>query len=242
MPPDPGTASARFPTTRHSLILAVRQPEFRAEALDAIVDAYWKPVYKYVRLRWNRSPEDAQDFTQDFFAALLERDLLARWDPARASFRTYLRLCLDGHAKNAITAATRLKRGGASQTVSLDFEAAEREIPLAAQNGDPEDLFHREWQRRMFEVALAELAKYCETTQRQTQWRVFVQYDLARGKRPSYDQLAAEHALPVTTITNYLAWVRRELKRILLDKLARTTGNGPELRREARDLLRSRSL
>lgn len=240
MPSDPGTDPARFPTTRHSLIFAVRLPEMRSEALEAIVEAYWKPAYKYVRLKWNRSPEDAQDLTQDFFASLLERDLLSRWDPQRASFRTYLRRCLDGHAKNELTAAGRLKRGGAAQTVSLDFETAERELPLAAQCDDPEELFHREWQRRMFEVALADLAKYCESTQRHTQWRVFLRYDLAGGERPSYDQLAAEHSLPATTITNYLAWARRELKRILLDKLARTTGTGPELRREARDLLRNR--
>lgn len=240
MPLDPGTAPARFPATRPSLILAVRKPEFRAEALDAIIDAYWKPVYKYARLRWNRSPEDAQDLTQDFFASLLERDLLTRWDPERASFRTYLRLCLDAHAKNALTAAARLKRGGGAQVVSLDFESAERELPVAAQCGDPEELFHREWQRRMFEAALASLSNYCAATQRQTQWRVFIQYDLAGGERPSYDQLAAEHQVPVTTITNYLAWARRELRRILLDRLAGTTGSGAELRREARDLLRNR--
>lgn len=240
IPPDPGTAAARFPTTRRSLIFAVRHPEMRAEALEAIVEAYWKPIYKYVRLRWNRRPEDAQDLTQDFFAGLLQRDLLARWDPARASFRTYLRLCLDAHAKNELAAASRLKRGGRTQTVSLDFETAERELPLAAQCDDPEEFFHREWQRRMFELALAELSGHCENTRRQTQWRVFLQYDLASGDRPSYEQLAAEHALPVSTITNYLAWARRELRRILLDKLARTTGDGPELRREARDLLRSR--
>ena len=230
-------APARFPTTRASLILAVRQPEFRAEALQAIIETYWKPVYKYARLKWSRSPEDAQDLTQDFFASLLQRDLLSRWEPARASFRTYLRLCLDSHAKNDLTASNRLKRGGAAQSVSLDFEAAERELPLAAPDSSPEDLFHREWQRRMFELALNDLAAHCESTARQTQWRVFLQYDLAHAARPSYDQLAVEHALPVTTITNYLSWARRELRRILLDRLARTTGGGSELRREARDLL-----
>ncbi len=235
---DPDHAPARFPTTRASLILAVRQPEFRAEALEAILETYWKPIYKYGRLKWNRSPEDAQDLTQGFFASLLERDLLARWDPVRASFRAYLRLCFDGYVKNELTAANRLKRGGAAQTVSLDFEAAERELPLAAAQASPEDLFHREWQRRMFELALADLSRHCETTGRQTQWRVFLAYDLPPAARPSYDELAAEHGLPVTTITNYLAWARRELRRILLDRLALTAAGGAEIRREARDLLR----
>jgi RNA polymerase sigma factor (sigma-70 family) len=231
------THAGRFPTTRASLILAVRQPEFRAEALEAIVDVYWKPVYKYVRLKWRRTPEDAQDLTQDFFASLFERDLLNRWEPDRASFRTYLRLCLDGHARNALTAASRLKRGGGAPTVSLDFEKAETELSLASPDLSPEELFHREWQRRMFELAIADLASYCRATGRDVQWRVFESYDLAAAERPTYEQLAAREGLPATTITNYLAWARRELRRALVSRLAGTTGAGVELRREARDLL-----
>lgn len=231
------SAPARFPTTRASLILAVRQPEFRAQALEAIVETYWKPVYKYARLKWRHSPEDAQDLTQDFFASIFERDLLARWDPDRASFRTYLRLCLDGHAKNALTAAHRLKRGGGAVAVSLDFEKAETELSLASPDQSPEELFHREWQRRLFELAIADLKAHCDASERFAQWRVFESFDLAPSDRPTYEQLAADEKLPVTTITNYLAWARRELRRMLLLRLAGTTGAGTELRREARDLL-----
>lgn len=238
MPSDPDSAPARFPTTRASLILAVRRPEFRAGALEAITETYWKPVYTYARLKWSKSPEDAQDLTQDFFAGLLERDLLARWDPARASFRAYLRLCLDSFARNQWAAGNCLKRGGGTRTISLDFDAAERELPLASPEIPPDELFHREWQRRLFELALDDFARFCQASGRLAEWRVFENYDLAPGDRPSYQDLAATLALPVTTITNYLAWARRQLRRALLERLARTTAGGPELRREARDLLR----
>lgn len=231
------SAPARFPTTRASLILAVREPESRAEALAAIVEIYWKPVYKYARFKWRRSPDDAQDLTQDFFASLLERDLMSRWDPNRASFRTYIRLCLDSHAKNELTAANRLKRGGGAAPVSLDFEKAETELALASTEQSPEDLFHREWQRRLFELAITDLKAHCRDTGRAAQWRVFERFDLAGGARPTYEQLALEEKLPVTTVTNYLAWARRELRRSLLLRLAGTTGAGSELRREARELL-----
>jgi len=33
-----------------------------------------------VRLRWNRAAPDAQDLTQGFFAEVLERELLNRFD------------------------------------------------------------------------------------------------------------------------------------------------------------------
>jgi len=41
--------------------------EERERALEALCAAYWKPVYKYVRLRWNRPADVAQDLTQRFF-------------------------------------------------------------------------------------------------------------------------------------------------------------------------------
>jgi hypothetical protein len=43
----------RFPATRWSLIAAARsaEPEARQRALKILVASYWKPVYKYIRLR-----------------------------------------------------------------------------------------------------------------------------------------------------------------------------------------------
>ena len=76
-----------FPATRWSVIEGVRSEDWaeRKRALDTLCEAYWRPVYKYVRLRWNRAAPDAQDLTQGFFAELLERELLARFDAARAA-------------------------------------------------------------------------------------------------------------------------------------------------------------
>lgn len=62
--------------TRHSLVLAAQSndPATRSRAIEAIAAAYWRPVYKYVRMKWKIAPEDAADFTQEFFTRLLERN------------------------------------------------------------------------------------------------------------------------------------------------------------------------
>src|SRR5690242_18603628 len=75
--PSPG----RFPTTHWSRVVAAGDPGApRArEALAALCDAYWYPLYAYVRSR-GHPPEQAQELTQDFFAYVLERDLLAKAD------------------------------------------------------------------------------------------------------------------------------------------------------------------
>ena len=69
-----------FPATRWSLIVAARsaEPEERQRALEILIAAYWKPVYKYIRLRWDKDNEQAKDLTQDFFLRLLEKDFLAQ--------------------------------------------------------------------------------------------------------------------------------------------------------------------
>jgi len=148
----------RFPVTRWSVVEAARSqnPAERARALETLFGAYWKPVYKYVRLRWNRPPEDAQDLTQGFFMELLERGLLARFDPQKSRLRTYLRLCVDSFAANTEKAARRQKRGGNAAHVPLDFADAEAELRSTSMNPaaipSPESLeefFEKEWIRSL---------------------------------------------------------------------------------------------
>ena len=47
-------------------------------AFDTVVACYWKPLYKYARVAWRRSPEDAEDLTQSFFTRAFEKASLAR--------------------------------------------------------------------------------------------------------------------------------------------------------------------
>src|SRR5262245_39139903 len=118
-----------FPSTRLSVVERTRSgdEETRRVALAAIIDAYWKPAYKYLRLKWSLNADEAADLTQEFFASALEKEVVEKYDPARARFRTYLRLCLDGFASNARKAERRLKRGGGLTIVPRDFENAEGE-------------------------------------------------------------------------------------------------------------------
>jgi hypothetical protein len=72
-----GGGGDRFPSTHWSAAARSSDPRERRRAFEAIVQAYWKPVYKYVRIHWRRSNEDAKDLTQSFFTRLIEKDDLA---------------------------------------------------------------------------------------------------------------------------------------------------------------------
>ena len=233
-----------FPETRHSIVRGVASADeaVRSRAWNGLVESYWRPVYKYARLKWRLGREDAEDVTQAFFARALEKAFFDRYDPGKARFRTFLRTCLDGFAANEWKAARRQKRGGGAPLLSLDFENAEGELrPLELRSEeDVEGYFQREWVRSLFGLAVDELRARCAESGKRVHFVLFERYDLdepTSGRRPSYELLAREHSLPVTQVTNHLAWARREFRGIVLHKLRELTASDEEFRAEAREIL-----
>jgi len=233
----------RFPPTRRSVIEAVRSidAEERERALEALCATYWKPVYKYIRLRWTRPSDEAQDLTQGFFVEVLERELLEQFNPKKSRLRTYLRVCVDSFVSNEQKASRRQKRGGALPHVALDFAAAEREIgktaidPAAIPSPESlEEFFEKEWVRSLFGLAVEDLRQFCVARERERTFKLFEAYDLEGDEKVSYEQLAREFSIPVTDVTNALAWARREFRRIALERLRELCGSEEEFQREAR--------
>jgi RNA polymerase sigma factor (sigma-70 family) len=225
-----------FPETRHSAISGLHSDdaERRARCWDAVAAAYWEPVCKYVRLRWRSSPEDAEEITQAFFARAIEKEFFEGYDAARASFRTYLRACLDRFVLNERKSANRLKRAGGATLLSLDDSTEEPRAP----GEDYEAFFHQEWIRSLFRSAVETLRTECAGRGREIPFRVFERYDLAENdRRPTYGELAAEFDVTPASVTNYLAAMRRDLRRIVLDQLRDLTATDREFRAEARAAL-----
>ena len=241
--PDPG-AGQGFPRTRLSVLEALADADegVRRESFGTLVAAYWKPVYLHLRWRWNKSAQDAEDLTQDFFALALEREFFSGYDPDQARFRTFLRVCLDRFAAKAHRAERRLKRGGGLVPLELDFAGADRAFAAAGQvtEAEADQRFHQEWVRSLFTLAVDALAAECAGTPRAIRFEVFRRYDLlptTGTDRPSYRQLGHELGVPETQVTNHLAWARREFRRHLLERLRLLSGSEAEFRAEARALL-----
>jgi RNA polymerase sigma factor (sigma-70 family) len=236
-----------FPATRLSVVARTRSAdeETRRVAWATIIEAYWKPAYKYLRMKWSLGPDEAADLTQEFFTSTLEKDVVERYDPARARFRTYLRLCLDGFAANARKAERRLKRGGDITLVPLDFQTAEGEMARheASVDADVDELFYREWVRALLERSVADLKQHAAQAGRPVMFEVFARYDLAdEGERPTYADIAQALDLTAATVTNHLAAMRRQFRRIILDRLREITASEEEFEAEAARLLGSRPL
>lgn len=237
-----GGPQHRFPVTNQSAIVLARSADddVRQRAFETILAGYWKPVYKYVRLKWRAGNEDAKDLTQGFFANAFEKNHFANYDAGKASFQTFLRTCLDAFVANERKAGKRIKRGGEVEHFQLDFVTADVEFAQhAAIELSPEDFFHREWVRWMFTLAVEALRQRYEETGKEIHFRLFERYDLADdgAANISYASLGEEFGLSPQTVTNYLAAARRDFRRIVLEKLREITATDEEFQNEARSLL-----
>jgi len=238
-----GGSRDQFPVTQPILIRVLGLPDacLRKQAFEGLVVAYWKPIYKYIRLRRSASNEDAKDLTQAFFARALEAGFFNDYDPAKSRFRTFIRLCVDRFVSNDAKAAGRIKRGGLINLLPLDFDAAEAEVVLHGHRAeDEEGFFHKEWIRSLFSLAVEALRTECAVKGKETWFALFERYDLdwseATEKR-TYEQLAQEANLSITQVSNHLAWTRRRFREFVLENLRNFTGSEEEFQAEARRLL-----
>jgi RNA polymerase sigma factor (sigma-70 family) len=148
---------SQFATTNWSLVLAAggREDSGSRKALAELCEAYWYPVYAYVR---RRVPDvhEAQDLTQEFFARLLEEHSIEPADPSRGRFRSFLLTTCKRFLVNEWHKARTAKRGGGQLPLSLDFESGESKyIVEAVDTLTAERLYERQW-------ALALLARVME--------------------------------------------------------------------------------
>jgi len=240
--PPSGVGFPAFPATRLSVLGALRSgdPQAIARSLHRLAEAYHRPAYKYLRVRWRRTPEDAEDLVQDFFAAAFERGWLERYEPTRARFRTFLRVCLDRQVQDHDKAQKRQKRGGGATALSLDFEGLEGELsadgPIATE--DPDLYFEAEFKRGLFAAAVDGLRAECEAAGKRRHYEVFSRYELREDDQPvSYASVAEELGISVHDVTNSLSFARRAFRRIVLEVLRELTSDEDDFRAEARGLL-----
>lgn len=138
-------APCAFQTTQLSII--VRAGGGAPDALRALCETYWEPLYSFIRARGS-TREDAEELTQQLFAALLVPGALAKFDPSRGRFRSWLRGAAAHLLSNERDRRAALRHGGGWTRLDVDVEAAEGTFQLDAQRAlAPDQLFDRVWAR-----------------------------------------------------------------------------------------------
>jgi RNA polymerase sigma-70 factor (ECF subfamily) len=150
-------ATARvFHTTHWSVVLAAGEEgsEEAGAALSRLCQTYWFPVYAFIRKR-GHSPEQAQDFTQEFFAVFLEKNYVAKAARDRGRFRAFLMSSVENFLHNQHDRAQAQKRGGGRTLLSLDYEDAEQRYQIEpVEESDPATIFEQQWAATLLETVL----------------------------------------------------------------------------------------
>src|SRR5712691_13320605 len=150
-----------FRTTHWSVVLAAKRldsPE-RMTALTSLCQAYWYPLYAFVR-RQGRDRHQAEDLTQDFFVRLLEKNTLASVQPEHGRFRSFLLASLKNFLANDWDRAHTAKRGGGYSIISWHDQSGEdRYLREPSHDSTPEKLFEQSWALALIQIVLEQLQK-----------------------------------------------------------------------------------
>lgn len=226
-----------FPTTTWGLLRQLRDPaspEYRA-GLETLCERYREPIRRYAGRAWATRDRDEQDITQDFFLWILEKKVLAGYEPGRGSFRLFLKGLLRNFGRNARQAARALKRGGGIAPVSLD-SSVEPEDPRTR---DAESAFDLAWINEVTRRAVARVRERL-SKKRAVQWRVFEEYDLREpDARPTYGDVARALGLTESDVRNHLHAVRSKVRDAIREELCDTVATRHELESELRVVLAS---
>ncbi|HZX92449.1 MAG TPA: sigma-70 family RNA polymerase sigma factor [Rudaea sp.] len=218
---------SRFETTHWSTVLKAGGEGAEARtALEVLCQRYRAPVLSYLQ-RHGRSDSDAQDLTQAFFERLIRLRLHNRADPARGRFRSFLLTALENFVRDEHLRATRIKRGGATVTHSLD--ATDNTDGDASDSDTPEADFDRQWAFSVLDGAVARLAAQCERNGKGDVFRALKAYVVEPADHDSYRELAAELGSRPNTIAAAVQRLRQSLRNHIREELADTVESNHEV-------------
>jgi len=230
---------AAFRTTRWSVIQAAagRDSAAAREALSTLCEAYWYPVYAFVR-RSGCDPEEARDLSQGFFARLLEKRDLGSADPARGRFRGFLLGSVRHFLSNERDRERALKRGGGQRILSIDQKDAEGRYALEPIDPiTPETLFLRHWALTVVDSAMKRLAEDYRTKGRS---RLFERVrPMLTGSDPDVSrcELAEELGMSETALNVAIHRMRRTFRHKLKEEVAQTLADPADAEDELGQLM-----
>ena len=228
-------AGRAFPQTRWSLVLAGPRAEdsgARRAALEELFQSYGGPIRAFVRARGARTPEDAEDGAQAFFAWMLESDFLDRAAPERGRFRGYVKCALDHFLSDQERRRRALKRGGGRDPAPLASEDGTALEPADPSGRTPEDELDDAWRAELLERAAERLERELEAKGKAKVFAVFRDYFLTDTEL-DYVAVAERHGIAPTNVSNYLAQAKKRyrwhLKNAVMETVQDSEGLALEL-------------
>jgi RNA polymerase sigma factor (sigma-70 family) len=229
----------RFPTTSWTQVLAARaaQSTESRQALEALCQVYWYPLYAFVR-REGYTAEEARDLAQAYFTELVEKGFLEDFDPARGRLRVFLKVSVKHFLSKERDKARAWKRGGRAAVVSIDAEEVERRFRYEpADRLNPEEMFERRWAFTVLERALGRLRREQEDSERGKEFARLEGFLTGQEAQTPYRDVAEELGTSEGAVKTLVHRLRRRFGQLLRSEIAETVSSADEVDDEVRHLL-----
>jgi len=229
---------SRFATTNWSLILGAAADDTAADlAMALLCEAYWYPVYAFVR-RQGYPAADAEDLTQGYFARFLEKGFIHEVRPENGRFRAFLLVSVRNYLHNARDHERALKRGGGRRLVSLDAEEAERTYgERIADQTTPEDLYEAAWARTLFDHVLGQLEQKAAREGKADRVARLRPFLTETDREAGYAEIAAEWGVGDSAVRAAVHRLRKDFAELLRREVGRTVTDEGDVDDEIRHLL-----
>jgi RNA polymerase sigma-70 factor (ECF subfamily) len=229
----------RFATTSWTQVLAAREaPSTESrQALEGLCQAYWYPLYAFVRRQGN-GPEESRDLTQGYFAQLLEKGYLEDFDPSLGRFRVFLKASVKNFLSKERDKAHAWKRGGHARIVSLDADEVEgryRYEPV--ERLTPEEIFERRWALTLLERVLGKLRQEFDEADRGQEFEKLKGYLTGEESKVLYRDVAEELGSSEAAVRTSVHRLRQRFGKLLRQEIAETVSSPNEIDDEMRHLL-----
>lgn len=237
--PDQPGAQPLFATTRWTLVMRARgeEPEARA-ALGELCEAYWTPVYRFLR-REGRNEDEAQEIIQEFFSDLLSRGNIDHADPERGRFRSYFLGALKHFLSDRRRREGRQKRGGAALVESID---AGTDTSPGVQVPDPtggsrDTYFDHQWALALMERGLDRLESTFVEAEKKLQFDTLKPWLNGDGPELSQSEAAAQLGMTAGAVKVAVHRLRQSFRTIIRDEIAQTVQDPEAISEELRYLI-----
>ena len=206
-------------------------------ALSGFCEAYWPPLYTFLRHRGHPSA-DAQDLVQSFFVHLLEQNTLSRADRQKGRLRTFLLGSLENFLYNEYDRTRALKRGGDRQILSIEQHLPEAEAAmLATVHLSDAACYDLAWASNIVSRAWKNLQDQFEA-EGKAEWLEELRPFVAGGgmRTPSQEEAAARLGVPIATLRTWLSRLRQRFRESLRAEVGSTVSDPADIDGELRHL------
>lgn len=228
----------QWATTSWTQVLAARDaPSSESrQALEGLCQAYWYPLYAFVR-RQGFDAEESRDLTQAYFAELLEKGYLEDFDPSLGRFRVFLRASVRNFLSKERGKARAWKRGGRADVVSFDADVEGRYRLEPVDRLTPEEIYERRWALTLVERVLGRLHQESRQGGRAEEFEQLKGLLTGEQPRVPYREVAARLGTTEDAVKASVHRLRQRFGRMLREEIGATVANPREVDDEVRHLL-----